>query len=258
MEEKNKVVSIRAAKTNAARIKAARTMTVLIWVSVIFGGIILVMTVIAIIQGINLSDCEIARAESLNRAYAGEYNLCPSEGVDYKLEARVVGKNSENPWHHDVIVADYGDTIEVRLKAVAADAADADSDTIRHRMRFACSSGLELLETAADHTQVVLPDGSFADYLEEFGNEHVTYVAVGTFKFTSRDWWSGRSASTIIPCNADMFTKLEVIAPYCDVDILVIIAFVAATVLFSIVIPIIFKREADCILEEREETEDAE
>jgi len=247
MEEKNKVAP-----------KDVRTMIVSTWVSAIFGGIILIMAIVVIIQGIRLSDCELARVEILNRNFAGEYKLYPSEGIDYELEARVIDGDTKGDWHHDLIAAEYGDTIEIRLKAVAADATDIDLDAIRHHVAFTCSAGLELLEAAIDHDQVILPDGSLADYLDDADDEHIAYIAVGTFKFTSKDWWSGKGASAIIPCNADMFTKLEVIAPYCGVDIVVVIAFLVAAVLFGIVIPLVFKREANCILEDSEETEDTE
>jgi hypothetical protein len=55
-----------------------------------------------------------------------------------------------------------------------------------------------------------------------------------------------------------MFTKLEVIAPYCDVDIMVIITLIVAVVLFGVVIPLVFKRETYYLLEDLEDTEGTE
>lgn len=246
MEEKSKVA------------KTAKMMTVMVRISVVFAMMVCAITGIIVYQAINLSNQEIMRAESLNRAFVGEYDLYPSEGIDYKLEARIVGDDTENAWYHELIAAEYGDIIEVRLKVIATNPDDINQTELRYQTFYACSAGLELVEAAVDHEHFILPDGSPADYPEDIEDEHVTYIAVGTFEFTSKDWWSGKSSSVIIPHNTDMFTKLEVIAPYCDVDIMVIITLIVAVVLFGVVIPLVFKREADYLLEDFEDTEGTE
>lgn len=246
MEEKSKVA------------KTAKMMTVMVRISVVFAIMVCAITGIIVYQAINLSNQEIMRAESLNRAFVGEYDLYPSEGIDYKLEARIVGEDAENAWYHELIAAEYGDIIEVRLKVIATNPDDINQTELRYQTFYACSAGLELVEAAVDHEHFILPDGSLADYPEDIEDEHVAYIAVGTFEFTSKDWWSGKSSSVIIPHNTDMFTKLEVIAPYCDVDIMVIITLIVAVVLFGVVIPLVFKREADYLLEDFEDTEGTE
>ena len=54
-------------------------------------------------------------------AFVGEYDLYPSEGIDYKLEARIVGEDTENAWYHELIAAEYGDIIEVRHIRIVRD-----------------------------------------------------------------------------------------------------------------------------------------
>lgn len=246
MEEKSKIKS------------AVKMIIMMTRFSVVFSIMICVVTVIIIYQAINLSNHEIMRAESRNRAFVGEYDLYPSEGIDYKLEARIVGEDTENAWYHELIAAEYGDIIEVRLKVIATNPDDINQTELRYQTFYACSAGLELVEAAVDHEHLILPGGSLADYPEDIEDEHVTYIAVGTFEFTSKDWWSGKSSSVIIPHNTDMFTKLEVIAPYCDVDIMVIITLIVAVVLFGVVIPLVFKRETYYLLEDFEDTEGTE
>ena len=72
MEEKSKIKS------------AVKMIIMMTRLSVVFSIMICVVTVIIIYQAINLSNHEIMRAESRNRAFVGEYDLYPSEGIDYK------------------------------------------------------------------------------------------------------------------------------------------------------------------------------
>lgn len=230
MKEKNKIA------------KAIKRVSFATWISVIAGIMFFVVTITAVIGGIDLSNREIELAEALNSERAGEHNLYPSVGVEYELEARVLGENTAGSWHHDLIAAEYGDVIEIRLKAVAANPRDIDRNALKHRTFYALSRGFEPLVAASEYVQVELPDGSLVDYPEDADDEHIAYFAVGIFKFTSKDWWTGHSSSAIIPLDPDMFTKLEVIAPYCDVDILMVLALIVATVVFGIVLPLIHEK----------------
>lgn len=239
---------------------AIRNARLAMWISLIFGGAFSLLSVVMISGDINISNIEIETAQTWHRVSNSASDSYPSEGMDYKLEARVVesAENTEDPadWYRDVIAAEYGDTIEIRLKVVAANAAELDPEDIRRSMLFTCSAGLELLESANEHEQLALSDGLAVDYPEETDDKHVAYLAVGTFKFTSKDWWNGKSAATIIPLNPDMVTKLEVIAPYCDVYLPLVIALVLACVAFVVVLPVSFGRQAKYLLEHPEELEE--
>lgn len=214
------------------------------WISAIAGVMFLVAAFIVIYKGIDQSNCEIGLAETLNRRYAGEHNLYPSVGIDYELEARVVSEDTVGGWYHDLIAAEYGDVVEIRLKVVAANPCDIDSDSLRRHTLYMSSSGLELLSSASSHAQVTLPDGTLADYPDDADDSHIAYIAVGVFRFTNKDWWMGRSSSAIIPMDPDMVTKLEVIAPLCDVDVTVVAALLFAAAVFGIVLPFGFIRSA--------------
>lgn len=242
--------------------EATKNVRATMWISLIFGGIFLLLSIFVEVKEIDFSNTEIETAKTWYRIDSSERNLYPSEGIDYQLEARVVKGTTDTEeldpaaWYREFIAAEYGDTIEVRLKATAARATDLDVEDIRQRMFFRSSSGLELLTAASEHEQLVLPDGSRADYLDGASDERIAYITVGTFKFTSSDWWKGRSASAIVPTNTDMFTKLEVIAPYCEVYLPLLVVLVIANVAFLIILPTHFSRKIKRIREHPEELED--
>lgn len=201
-----------------------------------FGVILFVAAVITTAKGIELSNVELNLAEAHNLHYAGEQTTYPSTGIDYELEARILGEDTVSGWYHDSIAAEYGDTIEFRLKVIAADPSDIDQNAIKDRTLYAPSSGLKLLKSVSDYTFTVLPD--------EIDDPHIAYVPSGIYRLTAKDWLIGGGSSTIAPLDPSMATGLQIVAPYCDVDILTIVVFVVAAIMFGIVIPIIVEREA--------------
>ncbi len=239
--------------------EATKNIKATMWVSLVFGVIFLLLSITVVVSEINFSNAEIEIAKVWHCVDSHEKNLYPSEGADYKLEARIVKDTEESAaaeWYRELIAAEYGDTIEVRLKVTAADAASLDVESIRHQMFFRLSSGLELLEAASEHEQFMLSDGSIADYPDGADDERVAYIAVGTFRFTSRDWLRGRSASVIIPTNTDMFTKLEVIAPCCEVYFPLAVMLAIANVAFLVILPMSLGRQLKYLREHPEELED--
>lgn len=224
-------------------------------ISAIVGWAILFLTVMVITKGVELSQKDAMMAEVLSKAFAGESDLYPMTGIDYELEARIVTDDGRSGWRHDAITADYGDTIEVRLKAIAANPTDVNYATVKESALFTSSAGLIPLTTAADHDLVVLPDGSLADYVDEFFDDHITYVAIGTFELSPRDWFAGKSASTITALPDGMNAKLVVLFPYCEVDIVLVLVLAAVFVLFGLVLPLIFKLEMDKALKRLKDAE---
>lgn len=205
------------------------------------GGFFLVLAVVLAVEGINLSQKDVAMVETLNldSINADPY---PVADVDYELEARIVDGKTDQAWYSHAIVANYGDTIEVRLKASAAEVADANLEAIAERLSFMSTAGLAAPTVEIIHKKVILPDGTAADYLDDFADERITYIAAGTYRFSPEDWLAGESASELRTyVSGDTRATLIVISPYCEVPIRDIAVLLVLAVVCGLVLPPILK-----------------
>ena len=162
----------------------------------------LIFAVVDFVEGVNQSQSLHILAESINREYAGEEYLFPSEGFGCRLEGRIVGTDF---WYHDIIPAEFGDQIEIRARV---------SYLEQGRYSFVlpdCSSsaGLKLIDDA-NHDQWVTPDGNKVDYFSP-DPEHVQYLACGIYEFGANDWFRGRDFSCF---SVNITSTLLVIAPH--------------------------------------------
>ena len=82
---------------------------------------LLFWAIVEIIEGTYRSDAMAQTAESTSKLLAGEADLYSATSATYEIEARIVSKNGDTgPWYRNAIVANYGDRIEIRLKAMSA------------------------------------------------------------------------------------------------------------------------------------------
>lgn len=202
-------------------------------------GASIALAIILAVQGIEASQKDAAMAETLNLDFINA-DPYPVQGIAYELEARIVDGSPRQVWHRHAIVADYGDTIEVRLKVITAEAGDANYNSIREHLSFMNTAGLAAPTVETAHKKVVLPDGTSADYMDDFKDEHVTYIAAGTYQFCREDWFAGKSASTLSAyISGDTGAKLVVIAPYCEVPIRTIGMLLILAVVCGLILPMI-------------------
>lgn len=151
-------------------------------------------------------------AENIDKSWINPSDLYPMQGVSYELQGRILTEDSNG--------ANYGDVIEIRLAAIAANEDDISYDAVVEQASFMCSDGLQPMVIESRLNKVVLPDGSIADYLDEFSDERITYVAVGTYSIGRQDWWAGKGAPTASAfINGNNMAKFVVVAPECQVDI---------------------------------------
>lgn len=203
------------------------------------GALWLLMVLAVIVQGLHWSERAAMVVESLNTMYMGESNLYPVTGIDYSLEARVISDDGDSMWYHDIISADIGDLIEVRLKAIAADPI-SEKDLTDQGLSMRFSDGLSASTVPRSPERVLCPDGTFAQYADDYDDEHITYVALGIYKVGSKDWLSGKSA---LGCQAyidgDNVATLLVIWPYCEVDVPLVVFLFICAVICGLVLPLI-------------------
>ncbi len=174
-------------------------------------------------------------AENIDKSWISPSDLYPMQGVSYELQGRILSEDSNGAWYHGAIAANYGDVIEIRLAAIAANEDDISYDAVAEQASFMCSDGLQPMAVESRLNKVVLPDGSIADYLDEFSDERITYVAVGTYSVGRQDWWAGKGASTASAfINGDNMAKFVVVAPECQVDIRAAVGMIAAAIGFII------------------------
>lgn len=216
----------------------------------LIGGALLVCAVALTSKGLQLSQNDAMMVEAINKLLLDEADLYPATGIVYELEARIIDEEASNPWYHGAITANYGDTIEVRLKAIAADAAAANREAIDEHLSFASTKGLTPSVFDVGHNNVTLPDDTLADYLDEFADDHITYIAVGRYILRHEDFWSDQRVSALSACvSGDTVAKLVIVPPDCEVDIRAITVLAVLALLLGVILPVVLGVAGDKVVE---------
>lgn len=198
--------------------KSAQTSRWIGIMSAVIGGIILFYAAASWLAGTAAFHRLQALSESVNRDYAGKTYQVPAEGVDFQLEARVVGTDF---WYHDILTVNFGDQIEFRLRVASID------PNIVAQFHYEKYQTAGLKSTNLEHQQFMDVDGSMVDYFSPDRNS-IAYKALGIYQLTRKDWLYGEPASTfgititgeINGDPVDEFTeRLYVVAPDNFIDL---------------------------------------
>lgn len=203
---------------------------------------LLFWTAVEIIEGTYRSETTAQLAEATTKLLAGAEDLYPTTSAIYEIEARVISKTDNNPWYRNMIVANYGDAIEVRLKAMSASPEYVTNEAVHHNGLSAnWTAGLRSM-TPATHT-VLLPDGTPSDYMENWPDECVQYYYLGTFRLGLRDWLKGTPASSLRAFNYNgPSATLLVFTPYGAINFWLVFGLLAGAGVCGLIIPKIIQR----------------
>ncbi len=221
-------------------------------ISVAMGCISLIFAVVTVYQGIEFSRNAITMVENLNMSYINERPY-PAEGCIYELEARIVGDEILSSWYRHAIAANYGDMLEIRLKITAADPADANREEIAKSLSFMCTDGFVPSAVELEHDKFVLPDGTCADYFDDFLDEHIAYISVGTYNLCRRDWLNGATPELFAYASGRTAATLTVVSPYCEVEVLTVLIAIAVATFFGLALPLVLKAIKAKVLKRLEE-----
>lgn len=174
------------------------------WVMEIAGLVMLLLIAGVIVTGVKDSRAAHAMIENIHKSRAGLENAHPIEGVDYDLEARIVG-DTDGGWYRGAIAANFGDYVEVRLRIASKNQENISPDNLS----FMMTNGFVATEL---DSQAPTPD------------QYIGYIPVGIYQFGHKDWYDGKSASTLIAYHdGDTADKLLLVPPYGEVNITLII-----------------------------------
>lgn len=198
---------------------------------------------VEIIEGTYRSDTTAQLAEATSKLLAGENDLYPATSAAYEVEARVVSKTgTDNPWSRGSIVADCGDKIELRLKAMSASPEYVTNDAVhRGGLSVSWTAGLKPM-TPTSHT-VLLPDGTSSDYMENWDDECVQYYYLGVYKLGLSDWMKGSPASSLRAFNYQgPSATLLVFTPYGEINFWLVLGLLIGAGVCGLVFPRIIQR----------------
>lgn len=209
-------------------------------ISVTVGCIFLIFAVVTVYQGIEFSRNAITMVENLNMSHINESSY-PAEGCIYELEARIVDDEMSGSWYRHAIVANYGDMLEIRLKIIAANPTDVNREEIAKSLSFMCTDGFAPSAVELEHDKLMLPDGTLADYFDDFSDEHIAYIAVGTYNLCRKDWWNGAAPELFAYVSGRTAATLTVVSPYCEVEVLTVLIAIAVATFFGLALPLVLK-----------------